>query len=84
MRIDVGRTALTTAREKFEILQRIWPRTHIKDFVEAHDEERTCSLNLFKFLEGKGSKLPRILRVKTHRGGPVKFQNLHLSAKQGE
>ena len=72
---------ITDDTEKFEILQRIWPRADIIDFVEAYDEDRTY-YNLFKFLEGKGSKLPRILGVSPSWSGPVKFQNLFLSAKQ--
>ena len=40
----------TSDIEKFEILQRIWPRPDILDFV--YDEERTY-FNLYKFLEGK-------------------------------
>ena len=72
---------ITDDTEKFEILQRIWPRPDIIDFVEAYDEDRTY-YNLFKFLEGKGSKLPRILGANPSWEGPVKFQNLHLSAKQ--
>ena len=63
--------------EKFEILQRIWPRSDIIDFVELHDEERTYN-NLIKFLQGKGSKLPSILRAQPSWVGPVKFQSLYL------
>ena len=63
-----------------EILQRIWPRADIIGFVEAHDEETTY-YNLFKFLGGKGSKLPRILGAIPSWEGPVIFQNFRLSAK---
>ena len=72
---------ITDDTEKFEILQRIWPRNHIIDFFEAYDEDRTY-FNLFKFLEGQGSKLPKILGAHPTWEGPVKFQNLYLSAKK--
>ena len=72
---------ITDDTEKFEILQRIWPRPDIIDFFEAYDEDRTY-FNLFKFLEGKGSKLPKILGPHPTWEGPVKFQNLYLSAKK--
>ena len=72
---------ITSDIEKFEILQRIWPRPDILDFVEAYDEERTY-FNLYKFLQGKGSKLPCILGANPSWQGPVKFQNLYLSAKK--
>ena len=72
---------ITSDIEKFEILQRIWPRQDILDFVEAYDEERTY-FNLYKFLQGKGSKLPCILGANPSWQGPVKFQNLYLSAKK--
>ena len=37
---------ITDDTEKFEILQRIWPRPDIIDFFEAYDEDRTY-FNLF-------------------------------------
>ena len=72
---------ITNDNEKFEILQKIWPQTDILDFVQAHDKERTY-YNLYKFLESKGSKLPTILVAHPSWKGPVKFQNLYLSAKK--
>ena len=72
---------ITSDSEKFEILYRIWPRSDIIDFVETHDEDRTYH-NLIKFLQGKGSKLPCILGANPSWQGPVKFQNLFLSAKK--
>ena len=66
--------------EKFEILQRIWPRSDIIHFVEAYDEDITY-YNLHKFLEGSSSKLPGILGAHLSWEGPVKFQILYLSEK---
>ena len=71
---------ITNSCEKFEILQRIWPHSDIIDFIELH-EERSYK-NLIKFLQGKGSKLPSILRGHPLWVGPVKFQSLYLSAKK--
>ena len=53
---------ITDDTENFEIIQIIWPRPDIIDFVEDYDEDRTYH-NVFKFLEGKGSELARILGV---------------------
>ena len=72
---------ITSDIEKFEILYRIWPRADIIDFVETHDEDRTYH-NLIKFLQGKGTKLPRILGASPSWKEPVTFQELFLSAKQ--
>ena len=72
---------ITSDIEKFEIIQRIWPRPDILDFVEAYDEDRTYC-NLYKFLEGKCSQLPCILGANPFWQGPVKFQRLYLSAKK--
>ena len=72
---------ITSEMEKFEILQRIWPRSDIIDFVETHDEDRTYS-SLVNFLQGKGSKLPRILGASPSWPEPVQFQDLFLAAKQ--
>ena len=56
-------------------------RSDIIDFVETHDEDRSCN-RLVKFLQGKGTKLPRILGVSPSWPEQVKFQDLFLSAKQ--
>ena len=74
---------ITSDTEKFKILQRIRPRPDILDFFEAYDKYRTY-YNLFKFLEGKGSKLPCILGADPSWQGPVKLKNLYLSAKKGQ
>ena len=72
---------ITSDMEKFKILQRIWPRSDIIDFVETHDEDRKYN-SLVKFLQGKCSKLPRILGTSLSWPEPVQYQDLFLSAKQ--
>ena len=66
---------ITDNNEKFEILQRIWPRSDIIDFIETHDEDRTYK-SLIEFLQSKSSKLPRILGASPSWSEPVKFQDL--------
>ena len=51
--------AFLTIEKEIEILQRIWQRPDIIDFVDAYDDDRTFYI-LFKILEGKSSKLPSI------------------------
>ena len=70
---------ITTDSEKFEIFRRILPRFDIVNFVETHEEDRTYN-SLVKFLQGKGSKLPRILGASPSWPEPVQFQDLFLSA----
>ena len=72
---------ITSDIEKFKIIQRIGPRLDILDFFEAYDEDRTY-YNIYKYLEGKGSKLPCILGANPSLQGSVKFQNWYLSAKK--